>query len=129
MAAEKTKRETVFTKNLLKYLAQSNTTQKDVAHSIGVTTGTFNDWVKGRSVPRMDKMQKLANYFDIEVSDLVEEHSIETKRYRQKEMNAIVKDLELNPELISFLRSVQQLTIEDRELLTLLVQRLLNEKK
>lgn len=129
MAAEKTKRETVFTKNLLKYLGQSNTTQKDVAHSIGVTTGTFNDWVKGRSVPRMDKMQKLANYFDIEVSDLVEEHSIETKRYRQKEMNAIVKDLELNPELISFLRSVQQLTIEDRELLTLFVQRLSNEKK
>ena len=129
MAAEKTKKETVFTKNLLKYLGLNNATQKDVAHSIGVTTGTFNDWVKGRAVPRMDKIQKLADYFDIEVSDLLEEHSIETKRYRQKEMNAIVEDLELNPELIAFLRSVQQLTVEDRELLKVFVERLLKDNK
>lgn len=129
MATEKTKKETVFTKNLLKYLALNNATQKDVAHSIGVTTGTFNDWVKGRAVPRMDKIQKLANYFGIEVSDLLEEHSLETKRYRQKEMNAIVEDLELNPELIAFLRSVQQLTVEDRELLNVFVERLLKDNK
>lgn len=129
MATEKTKKETVFTKNLLKYLGLNNATQKDVAHSIGVTTGTFNDWVKGRAVPRMDKIQKLANYFDIEVSDLLEEHSLETKRYRQKEMNAIVQDLELNPELLTFLRSVQQLTAEDRELLNVFVERLLKNTR
>lgn len=129
MASEKTKKETVLTKNLQKYLGLNNATQKDVAHSIGVTTGTFNDWVKGRAVPRMDKIQKLADYFDIEVSDLLEEHSLETKRYRQKEMNAIVEDLELNPELLTFLRSIQQLSNEDRELLTLFIERLQKDNK
>ncbi len=129
MAIERTNKETVFTKNLLKYLGLNNATQKDVSNAIGVSTGTFNDWVKGRAVPRMDKIQKLADYFDIEVSDLLEEHSIETKRYRQKEMNAIVDDLELNPELIAFLRSVQQLTVEDRELLNVFVERLLKDNK
>jgi hypothetical protein len=77
----------------------------------------------------MDKIQKLADYFDIEVSDLLEEHSLETKRYRQKEMNAVVEDLELNPELLTFLRSIQQLTVEDRELLNLFVERLLKGEK
>jgi transcriptional regulator with XRE-family HTH domain len=129
MAIERTNKETVLTKNLQKYLGLNNATQKDVANAIGVSTGTFNDWVKGRAVPRMDKIQKLADYFDIEVSDLLEEHSLETKRYRQKEMNAIVEDLELNPELIALLRSVQQLTIEDRELLNLFVERLLKGDK
>jgi transcriptional regulator with XRE-family HTH domain len=129
MAIERTNKETVLTKNLQKYLGLNNATQKDVANAIGVSTGTFNDWVKGRAVPRMDKIQKLADYFDIEVSDLLEEHSLETKRYRQKEMNAVVEDLELNPELIALLRSVQQLTIEDRELLNLFVERLLKGDK
>jgi transcriptional regulator with XRE-family HTH domain len=129
MAIERTNKETVLTKNLQKYLGLNNATQKDVANAIGVSTGTFNDWVKGRAVPRMDKIQKLADYFDIEVSDLLEEHSLETKRYRQKEMNAIVEDLELNPELIALLRSVQQLTIEDRDLLNLFVERLLKGDK
>jgi transcriptional regulator with XRE-family HTH domain len=63
----------IFSKNLIRHLDYSGKTQKEVASAIGVSTGTFCDWVKGRSYPRMDKVQKLADYFGVKKSDLVED--------------------------------------------------------
>ena len=62
----------IFSKNLLKYVEDSGKTQKEVAKVVGVSAGTFCDWIKGRSYPRMDKVQKLADYFGVKKSDLVE---------------------------------------------------------
>ena len=36
---------------------------------------TFSDWVNAKSYPRIDKIELLANYFDISKADLVEERS------------------------------------------------------
>lgn len=63
----------IFSKNLNKYLNLSNKTQKEVADSIGVLTSTFNTWCQGVALPRMGKVQKLADYFDIEKSDLIDD--------------------------------------------------------
>ena len=61
----------IFSRNLRRYIDSSDVTQKEVAKAIGVSTGTFNDWIKGRAYPRMDKIQLLAEYFGIKKSDLV----------------------------------------------------------
>lgn len=66
----------VFTRNFNRYLAHSGGKQIDVARAIGVSTGTITDWKKGRSYPRMDKVQLLAEYFGIKKSDLVEDVNI-----------------------------------------------------
>ena len=47
--------------------------RKDVAEGIGVSYFTFTDWVKGKKFPRMGMVAKLAQYFDISISDLIEE--------------------------------------------------------
>ena len=62
-----------FAKNLVYYLSISGKEQKEVAEDIGVATSTFNDWVKGKKYPRIDKIEKLANYFRIKKSDLIED--------------------------------------------------------
>lgn len=64
----------IFSKNLSYYLALSGKEQKEVAEDIEVATSTFNDWVKGKNYPRIDKIEKLASYFGIKKSDLIEEH-------------------------------------------------------
>ena len=40
---------------------------------VGVAPSTFNDWVKGKKYPRIDKIEMLANFFGILKSDLIEE--------------------------------------------------------
>ena len=65
----------IFQKNLLKYLHLNHKTQKEVADAIQVSPQTFNTWCQGIAIPRMAKLQLLANYFHITMSDLIEEHS------------------------------------------------------
>lgn len=64
----------IFAKNLLYYINRHNVEQKEIAEAIGVAPSTFNEWVKGKKYPRIDKVEKLANYFGILKSDLIESH-------------------------------------------------------
>lgn len=67
----------IFSSNLRFYMVSNNKSRKDVSEAIGVSYFTFTDWVKGKTYPRMDKVEKLAKYFGIKISDLIEKESIE----------------------------------------------------
>lgn len=63
----------VFSKNLSYYIEISRRDQIEIAKAIGVAPSTFNEWVKGKKYPRIDKIEMLANYFGILKSDLIED--------------------------------------------------------
>lgn len=63
----------VFAKNLKRYMELSGKTQKELAEITGVSAPTFNEWVNAKKFPRIDKIQTLADYFNIQKSDLIEE--------------------------------------------------------
>ena len=63
----------IFSKNLSFYISRSRRDQKEIAEVIGVAPSTFNEWVKGKKYPRIDKIESLANYFGIRKSDLIED--------------------------------------------------------
>ena len=63
----------IFAKNLARYLDRSGKEQKEIAEIIGVAPSTFNEWMKAKKYPRMDKIEMLANFFGILKSDLIEE--------------------------------------------------------
>jgi transcriptional regulator with XRE-family HTH domain len=62
-----------FAKNLSYYLSINGRNQKEVAEYLGVAQSTFNEWANAKKYPRIDKIEKLANYFGILKSDLIEE--------------------------------------------------------
>ena len=64
----------VFSKNLSYYISLFEKTQKEVAAAISVSPQTFNTWTQGIALPRMGKIQLLANYFNINKSDLLDKH-------------------------------------------------------
>lgn len=45
-------------------------TRKQVSAGINVPYTTYTDWVKGKSYPQIEGLQRLAEFFHIEVSDL-----------------------------------------------------------
>lgn len=63
----------IFAKNLRRYLDKGNKTQKEVADAIGVSPQTFNTWLQMVALPRMGKVQALADYFGINKSDLLDD--------------------------------------------------------
>ena len=67
----------VFSKNLSHYISIFEKTQKEVADAISVSPQTFNTWTQGIALPRMGKIQSLANYFNINKSDLLDKHDFD----------------------------------------------------
>lgn len=63
----------IFAANLQMYMDINNKSRKEVSEALGVSYYTFTDWVKGKKYPRMDKVEKLAEYFGILKSDLIED--------------------------------------------------------
>ncbi len=62
----------IFAKNLNKLLSDAGKTQREVADAIHVLPTTFNTWCQGVALPRMGKVQLLADYFGVKKSDLIE---------------------------------------------------------
>ena len=71
MTDEEQKR--IFSKNLNFYIAESGKQQKEIAKELGFNATTFNTWCVGKIVPTMGKIQKIADYFGIEKTDLIDE--------------------------------------------------------
>ena len=63
----------IFAKNLAYYLERSGRDQKEVAEVLGFAPSTFNEWMRAKKYPRIDKIEMLANYFGVLKSDLIEE--------------------------------------------------------
>lgn len=62
----------IFSENLLRLLALHGKKQKEVAAEIGVSPQTFNTWCRGIALPRMGKLQLLADYFGLTKADLLD---------------------------------------------------------
>ena len=63
----------VFAKNLKKHMDFNGKSRREVCQDLGYSYFTFSDWVNGKKMPRMDKVEQLANYFGILKSDLIED--------------------------------------------------------
>lgn len=56
-----------------KLLKEKNLSTYRVSKDTGITSSTFADWKSGRSVPKLPKLQKIADYFGVPVSYFTDE--------------------------------------------------------
>lgn len=63
----------VMAYNIKKYMEINHVTATDVCNVLHIKHNTFSDWVNGKTYPRIDKIELLANYFGISKADLVEQ--------------------------------------------------------
>lgn len=104
----------------------------DVVKATGITKSTFSDWKSGRSNPKNDKLQKIANYFEVSVDYLMTgettiktELSAKDERDITKDLNNIMKKLqsgengpasydgeELSPEAMELFREELEIALK-----------------
>lgn len=65
----------IFSKNLKRLMYERGKMQIDLIRDLGFDKSTVSTWVNGTRLPRMDKVQKLADYFHCERSELIEEQN------------------------------------------------------
>lgn len=81
----------IFSENLKYYLTKAAKTQKEIADTLSVPKSTVNAWVKAKKYPRIDKIEKLADYFGITKSDLIEERREEKEKNNDMIENVVVR--------------------------------------
>lgn len=96
----------VFPKKLLYYMSEYGKTRNDLVRDLGFKYTTVRDWEKGITVPRMDKVEMLANYFHCTNADLLEE----------KEKSTAVDD-GLSKDKIELIEQIKSLPEEKIQLL------------
>lgn len=79
----------IMAKNILKYMEQENLKATDICKALGFKQNTFSDWVNAKTYPRIDAIEKLANYFNISKADLVEDTTTE---YYQDKATAVMAE-------------------------------------
>ena len=58
---------------ILKLMEERGLTAYQVSKDTGIAQTSFSDWKAGKSKPKVDKLQILAKYFDVPITDLIEE--------------------------------------------------------
>jgi transcriptional regulator with XRE-family HTH domain len=114
----------VFAENLNYYLNEHNMMKKDLANKLGIGQSTVTDWTKMRAYPRMDKVQRMAEIFGIEMSDLVEIRNIESKTFVSKESHKIAEDLVSNPESLALYQEIKKLSSTNKAIVMALIKSL-----
>lgn len=62
----------LFSKNLNYYMTLKGKTQTDIINDLDINKSAISSWCNGTRLPRMNKIQLLADYLNINVSDLIE---------------------------------------------------------
>lgn len=85
----------IFSRNLNYYMKLNGKTQTDLINDLGFNKSAVSTWCNGTRLPRMDKVEILAQYFKINRSDLIEERSKNTNiALTSKDNRDIRKDLD-----------------------------------
>ena len=68
----KVENKEIFANNLSFYMEQKGVDRNTLCADLDLKYTTFRDWLKGITYPRIGKIELLANYFNINKSDLIE---------------------------------------------------------
>lgn len=102
----------IMAANIRYYMNAMNVTQTDICKILNIAAPTFSDWVNAKTYPRIDKIERLANYFGISKSDLVEDHNQKTKIAMEN----------LDPDIRRIERARKNMSKEDKERMMIILE-------
>lgn len=82
----------VFSENLRSLMVRTGKSRKAVCEDLCISYYTFSDWYNGKKYPRIEKLESMAQYFGVSVTELVGE----SKYIRQYETNRNSKNAVLD---------------------------------
>lgn len=110
-----------FKTNLKKIMALKGKNQSDIVKALNFKQSTVSDWLNGKKYPRMDKVQMLANYLNVDIIELVDNQSNDSITFTNTEKALIKNYRQLNEQnqqavttMINSLLAVENSTFEKR---------------
>lgn len=114
----------VFVKKLRYYMEKNGKNQMDLMRDLGLSSATVSSWYNGKKLPRMGKIQMLADYFGIEKSDLLEEKGEKETYYIDEETRELAEFLHKNPDYKVLFDASKKVKPEDIEFVREMIDRM-----
>ena len=114
----------IFARNLNKYMEICNKKQADIINDLGINKSAISTWINGTRMPRMDKVQALADYFGINKSDLLEdkpEH--DSSYYINEDAKELAQFLFKNPEYKILFGAAKDVSADDLEMVKTIIDK------
>lgn len=107
-------------KNIKKLRIANGMEQSQIAKIAGVTNKAVSAWENELSVPRMGAIQKIADYFGILKSDIIEDKDASISAYNgtdplKKEISSLVSNILNNTDDISKLKLLKNVIISFKD--------------
>ena len=110
-----------------KLLQDYGVTAYKVAMATGISQTTFSDWKNGKSQPKIDKLQKIADFFNVPVTYFTEDNiMVEAHNepiYVDDETREIIDQLRIRPEMKVLFSVSKNASKEDVELAVSMIQK------
>lgn len=113
----------VFVENLTRLMRERGIDQSAIASSLGLTASTVSDWVNGKKYPRVDSMQRLADFFGVPMSALTIQQSPDRDRIHE-----ISESLQHNPKLGLLFDRSRKMSERDLDAVLGIVEAILKER-
>ena len=99
------------------FLKAKGCTAYQVSKATGIAQSTLSDWKNGKSIPKADKIQKIADFFGVSAEYLMtgKEGEDDNKYYINEETAAIAQDIFENKELRLLFDAARDADPEDLE--------------
>lgn len=94
----------VLAKNLKKYIAMCGKDRREIANALEIPYSTLTEWVNARKYPRIDKIEKMAEYFGISKSDMIED--FEAKQKDNETIAKIIVKIRMDEDLLDIVDKV-----------------------
>lgn len=105
----------IFSKNLNYFMELNQKTQSDIVNDLNLNKSAVSTWCNGTRLPRMDKVDALAKYFNVRRSDLIEDKNNTSSEgyYLNEETRQIAQAIFDNPDLRSLFNVARDIAPDD----------------
>lgn len=113
----------IFANHLNILLERRGINQIDIARELDVTTATVSNWCNGVKYPRIDVMQRLADYLKVNLSALISEDGLKDLDDLER-----LEALHQNPELGLLFDRSRKMSSEDIQFMLQIADRIMKER-
>lgn len=96
----------IIASNIQRLMRKKGVVATDVCKALDIPNATFSDWINAKTYPRISKIEKLAEYFGVNRSDLVDLYiDREDPAYKAARVQSSPDDDEELLEYLEYLRT------------------------
>lgn len=114
----------IIAQNLNYHLNRCGKSQLDLAVYMGVSQATVSNWCKGIKLPRMDKIDRICEFFRINRSELMSDKNDSTTYYLDDDARDLAQFMFENPEYKVLFDASRKVKKEDIEFVKQMMDRM-----